>query len=888
MRVPLIFALLLTAFMGLARASEAGTYLQPFAANSPWNIIPVGPQLGTVGVPADVNFPAIGEGTYSTGVFQAQASDGPMTVYPGVGQTGVWDPDSSLYLPSVTIPHWPADTVGATGGDGHCDIIDATTNTVHSFWILKKDSAGTWRAQQWAWSPLNGAGWGDPAHYYQGARAAGVPTCGGIIRKHEYHDSDTMYRHALAMSLSLTGLASSPAYVFPATSADSDAATTNLGGVPEGALLMLPATFPVETLSNIELKKIARTLMIYGARVVDRNQGTPYSIYVENGSGWVGMGATWNNAYASDLQTIRSGLRMVESASGWADRSGAAITVDASGAGMPLLSLRGSWTLQAGSVVGSYDTLSQSLRWGATGATASRQVNFNGIGYNRMTWGRLVAGGVYRFEVQATGGAKLKLEIHDGSTFALQYTTAYLGNGEGVTFTCPASTYVVPVATSGVNVASSAVACTLTSGTVISVAPAIATQPRDALVSLGAAATFTVAVTGTPAPACQWRRDGVDIPGATTTGYTTAATVAGDAGARFSVRVSSSAGSVESRTATLALAGGWQASYHDQVDFSGALLQRIDPTLDFAWGSASPATGIAAHTFSVRWRGWLQLPSSGLWTFTATSDSLVRVWADGQQIINHWTNSGSVTVSGQIALPTDRLVEVVMEYAAGNGAAAARLTWTAPGGIAQVIPTTSLAPGDAGELPGAWTRHALGSSAAGAVAVSSVDGTWTVTDAGGDLWGTADQGTLVCQVLSGDMSITAQVQGVISDDPWAKAGLMLRATSATDATDAAYAATCLSRDQGIAFLRRQEFGGVTSYTAGPTAGAPAWVRVERRGTALIGLCSVDGSTWREVRRVSIDISGALQIGLVVSAHGGAPCTASFSHVSIISAAAAAN
>jgi hypothetical protein len=49
----------------------------------------------------------------------------------------------------------------------------------------------------------------------------------------------------------------------------------------------------------------------------------------------------------------------------------------------------------------------------------------------------------------------------------------------------------------------------------------------------------------------QWRKNGADIPGATSSSYTTPATVAADNGSLFSVVVSNSAGSVTSNNATL-------------------------------------------------------------------------------------------------------------------------------------------------------------------------------------------------------------------------------------------------------------------------------------------------------------------------------------------------
>ena len=868
-----------------APAAEYGTFERLFAQNSPWNIRPVDAVLGSVGVPADAYYPSIGEGAYSTGVFLAAAGDGPVTVYPRVGTPGIWDPDSSAYLSSITIPRWPAAAVGATGSDGHCDIVDPLTSTIHSFWILKQDAGGVWRAQQWAWAPLDGRGWGEPAHYFQGARAAGVPTCGGIIRKHEYRDGDTMYRHALAMSLTYSGLGSDPAYVFPATSADSGAATTNHGGVPEGALLMLPPDFNAEALSNGDLKKVARTLMTYGARVVDRNDGTPYAIYVENGTGWVGMGGGWNQAYANDLQAMRAALRMVSASGGWVDNAGNAVVAHPDGDGLPLLSLRSSWTVQSGSTPGRFDSLGQCVRWAATGATPTVQINWNGIGYNRVSWGRITGGETYRLTVRARNGAKLRLDIRHATTSALQYSTGDLADGQSVTFTCPAAPYLVPVATSGVNTSSSEVSCTLTTGAPITVPPTITDQPEDRQVPAGQMAAFSVTASGSPAPTYQWQRNGVDIPGATGAFYTTPATIAADNGAAFRVRVANSAGSVISRAATLAIGGGWQANYYDALGFAGTRIERTDAAIDFAWGGAAPAPGIAAGSYSVRWRGLVEFPGTGTWTFTATADDGVRVWVGGKRIINRWADQGVGSISGQTTAMAGQLAEVVVEYYDAAGGSAIRLEWEGPGQGRQVVPISSVAPGVGDDLPGGWARSDVGSVAT-AGSASEAGGAWTVTGSGSGAWGTVDGVTIVGRPVVGDASITARVTAIGGGDAWAAAGVMVRESTAAGSR---HAFACATGGNGLAFRRRPATDSVTNHTAGPAAAAPYWVRVERSGNLLIGSCSADGVAWTEIRRETVAMGSTVLIGLAVASRSGASaCTATFTHVTIIAAAAAAN
>lgn len=76
-------------------------------------------------------------------------------------------------------------------------------------------------------------------------------------------------------------------------------------------------------------------------------------------------------------------------------------------------------------------------------------------------------------------------------------------------------------------------------------------QPASITVSLGQTATFSVTATGTGTLTYQWYMNGIAISGATSNSYTTAATVASNNGAVFTVTVSNSVGSAKSGPATL-------------------------------------------------------------------------------------------------------------------------------------------------------------------------------------------------------------------------------------------------------------------------------------------------------------------------------------------------
>ncbi|KQQ40461.1 hypothetical protein ASF61_06830 [Duganella sp. Leaf126] len=391
-----------------------GTFFRPFAADSLWNSRPINPVLDTWVIPPCFKprgstakcYPSVAAGAWSSGVYQALPTDPAQTVYPQSGQAGVFDSDADEWKSAITIPHWPAGAVGATGSDGHCDIIDEEAGVIHSFWQLKSDSTGRFTARQYGWAPLQGTGFGDAAHYSQGARATGVPASAGMIRTHEVNDGKAMFEHALACSLDQTGLSASPAFIPPATSSDYNP-QVNTGQIPEGALIMLPASYDTARLARWPLlQKVAETLKVFGARVVDRNEFTPFVIYVENGSGWKMSPLAWDTDMANELELIRAHLRQVMSQDGFIAGEEDGVAEDS------ILSLRGPWKHEKTGAVarGLYDTLAQGLRFDANTTLVSVK-NSDGTGLRVQRY-KPQAGDYLQLATASDCGARLKMVVH--------------------------------------------------------------------------------------------------------------------------------------------------------------------------------------------------------------------------------------------------------------------------------------------------------------------------------------------------------------------------------------------------------------------------------------------------------------------------------------------
>jgi len=451
-----------------APAAPFGTAARPFAASSPWNARPLGAKLGSDEIPKSLYFPSLDDGRWSTGVFVASPNDPPITVLPLPGRAGIWDPDAEAQRDSIVIPRWPAGVVPASAADGHGDIVDPVEGVIHSFNVLRYVD-GQWRADQYAWTPLNGRGWGDPSHYFQGARAAAVPTTGGLIRTAEIADGDSLFRHALAISLTHNGLAASPSYIFPATSSDAGAAS-NTGRIPEGALLMLPPDYDTASIRDPLLRKVAQTLKVHGAYVVDRNGGTPFVIYVEIGANLQLHKPRWNNEVANELDRMRAGLKQVISVDQWLDGNGQPMVMEQR---LNRLSMRGPWRRVAGSrAPGRFETREQAVMF-PPGDGLVTQVNEGGHNLHPVAWSPLKPGARYQLTAKTTGGGTLQVQLLNTDRRQVLFDSGELPDGKTQIFRWPEGQGGVTVTTrSGIGPGPSSV-----SGTLVEIDEPVAKQP---------------------------------------------------------------------------------------------------------------------------------------------------------------------------------------------------------------------------------------------------------------------------------------------------------------------------------------------------------------------------------------------------------------------------
>jgi hypothetical protein len=190
-----------------------------------------------------------------------------------------------------------------------------------------------------------------------------------------------------------------------------------------------------------------------------------------------------------------------------------------------------------------------------------------------------------------------------------------------------------------------------------------------------------------------------------------------------------------------------------------------------------------------------------------------------------------------------------------------------------------LAPQTAG-LAAPWANTNVG-YAGGSASIAS--GTFTLTSAQGDIYGTGDGFHFVYQPMIGDGIVTAQILSSSSGNTYAKVGLMIRDSLASNAV---HCAVNFERVAGRVEMdyRTGTSGSTANKTLGSGLSLPYWVRLQRSASTITTYVSPDGTNWTLVGSQSLgNLDYIAYVGLVASpANGsaGQANTATFKNVTL--------
>ncbi|MHC4168186.1 MAG: LamG domain-containing protein [Planctomycetota bacterium] len=278
-----------------------------------------------------------------------------------------------------------------------------------------------------------------------------------------------------------------------------------------------------------------------------------------------------------------------------------------------------------------------------------------------------------------------------------------------------------------------------------------------------------------------------------------------------------------------------------------------------------------------------------VWNFTVADFILVddiESYTDndpeGEAIWQHWIDGFSVPTNGAQA---GYLVPPYTEQTIVNGGSQSMpLLYDNTAGVRNSeVELTLTAPRD-------WTRNGVGvlslwfrgfPPSVGSFTEGPV-GTFTMTAAGADIWGTADQFHFAYKTLTGPGTITARVDSITNTHVWAKAGVMIRET--LDA-GSAHAFGVVSAESGVASQGRTDTDTSSFGTTEAGIAAPHWVRLERDVAGNFTVShSTNGSSWVLVENAvptNIPMTSEVYVGLALTSHNTSEtCEAKFSNVTI--------
>ncbi len=137
--------------------------------------------------------------------------------------------------------------------------------------------------------------------------------------------------------------------------------------------------------------------------------------------------------------------------------------------------------------------------------------------------------------------------------------------------------------------------------------------------------------------------------------------------------------------------GGLRGDYFNGSNFETFVLGRTDSSINFNWGSGSPAAGVTVDAFSVRWTGYIIPRYTETYVIYPRTGDGVRLWLNGTRVVNAWWSQDTTERSVTIALTAGQPVAITMEFFEKWYTAEAYLSWSSASQPKEIIPASQLA-----------------------------------------------------------------------------------------------------------------------------------------------------------------------------------------------------
>jgi hypothetical protein len=372
-----------------------------------------------------------------------------------------------------------------------------------------------------------------------------------------------------------------------------------------------------------------------------------------------------------------------------------------------------------------------------------------------------------------------------------------------------------------------------------------------------------------------------------------------------------------------------ESYYANRHLYGVATTNRTESTVDFDTNGFAAQGITRTNQFGMIWSGELQAQYSETYSLHLETDGGGRVWVNEQLLLDDWMCHTDREASASINLTAGQHYLIRVEYFENYGSALARLSWSSASTPKELIPQSQLyshpTDTDGNGLPDLWQLHYFGhlgndpqadpdndglsnlqeyqqhtdptnpqshgvpdsfwqgdiggfSTFGGA---ASSNGVFTVSSAGGDMWGNSDSFHYLYQPLGTNGQVICRVLGLQANSEFAKAGIMIREKLDGRSRDAAMVFT---RTNVATFQWRELLEKVSHAPNSATVSNACWFKLVRSGDWVGGYDSPDGTNWTLVDWMAFKkLAAKVYVGMAVSAHdggSGVAATAQFDQFSV--------
>jgi len=151
-------------------------------------------------------------------------------------------------------------------------------------------------------------------------------------------------------------------------------------------------------------------------------------------------------------------------------------------------------------------------------------------------------------------------------------------------------------------------------------------------------------------------------------------------------------------TAAVGNGTGLRAEYFTNASsgspFTGSpVLVTTNATVNFSSATNWPGVVVGSNHFAVRWTGSVQPQFSETYNFITTADDGVRLFINGQLLINDWVDKTNATSrTNSISLAAQQFYTIELDYYQATNNASVTLAWSSLSAPFSVVPQTQLYP----------------------------------------------------------------------------------------------------------------------------------------------------------------------------------------------------